>query len=271
MSAIEMNGVGVTLGGTRIITDVDLGVSMGEFVGIVGPNGAGKTTLLKAMIGAVPSIGDIAILGHRLDELDRSARARMVALLPQRPEVPATMRVIDYVLLGRSPHLGYFSAEGESDVAAAGNAIASLDLVSLSHRQLGQLSGGELQRAVLGRALAQASPILLLDEPTSSLDVGHAQQVLDLVDGIRRSCGLTVVATLHDLTLAAQFCDRLVMVAGGRVVAEGSPRAVLTEGTIRDHYGAQVRVLDDGVGGVVVIPSRDSRLRSEGATMAVHP
>ncbi len=266
-----MRGVHVSLGGREVLAGVDLAVSKGEFVGVVGPNGAGKTTILKAMVGAVPSSGHVEISGRSLATMDRSARAREVAMLPQRPEVPHEMRVIDYVLLGRSPHLGYFSVEGQSDLEAAANAIASLELTEFSGRRLGALSGGELQRAVLARALAQASPILLLDEPTSALDVGHAQQVLDLVDGIRRSCQLTVVATLHDLTLAAQFCDRLIMIADGRIVAEGSPRSVLTEGTIRDHYGASVRVLDDGRGGVVVIPVRDSRLGAEDASMAAHP
>jgi iron complex transport system ATP-binding protein len=271
MSTVSLSGVQVSLGGRKVLAGVDLTVSKGEFVGVVGPNGAGKTTILKAMIGAVPATGDVVIGGRPLATMDRAARARQVAMLPQRPEVPHEMRVIDYVLLGRSPHLGYFSVEGRSDLEAAANAIASLELTELSGRRLGALSGGELQRAVLARALAQASPILLLDEPTSALDVGHAQQVLDLVDGIRRSCELTVVATLHDLTLAAQFCDRLIMIADGRIVAEGSPRSVLTEGTIRAHYGAAVRVLDDGRGGVVVIPVRDSRLGAEDASMAALP
>lgn len=271
MSTISMRAVSVTLGGVTVLDAVDLDVAAGEFVGIVGPNGAGKTTMLRAMTGAVPATGDIDIAGDSMTTLDRAAQARLVAMLPQRPEVPHDMRVVDYVLLGRAPHLGYFSVEGRGDVDAAENAIRSLRLEELSGRPLGGLSGGELQRAVMARALAQASPILLLDEPTSALDVGHAQQVLDLVDGIRRSCGLTVVATLHDLTLAAQFCDRLVMIAGGRIVAAGTPRTVLTEPTIRAHYGAQVKVLDDGSGGIVVIPIRDSRLGAEGASMVAHP
>lgn len=271
MNVVSMRRVSVSLGSVPVLDGVDFEVARGEFVGVVGPNGAGKTTMLRAITGSVPASGEIEIEGVAVARMARDERARSVALLPQRPEVPHDMRVVDYVMLGRAPHLGYFSMEGAGDLAAVENAISSLDLGDLSGRRLGELSGGELQRAVLARALAQASPVLLLDEPTAALDVGHAQQVLDLVDGIRRSCGLTVIASLHDLTLAAQFCDRLVMVAGGRVVAEGTARSVLTEPTIRAHYGAQVRILDDGAGGIVVIPTRDSRLRDEGATMVVQP
>jgi iron complex transport system ATP-binding protein len=187
------------------------------------------------------------------------------------------MRVVDYVLLGRTPHLGYLATESPTDLQAVEEAIVMLDLVRLSGRVMGGLSGGELQRVVLARALAQAAPLLLLDEPTAALDVGAAQQVLDLVDEIRRRQRLTVVAAVHDLTLAAQFCDRLVMISGGSIVAEGAARTVLTESVIRQHYGASVRVLEDGAGGVVVIPVNprtrrgDSRQHTGGATMSDVP
>jgi len=180
----------------------------------------------------------------------------MVGLVPQRPEIPPGVRVIDYVLLGRAPHLRYLQMHGESDVAAAWAAMKNMEVDALAGRMVATLSGGELQRVVLARALAQAAPLLLLDEPTASLDVGHAQQVLTLVDELRRTQGLTVVSAIHDLTLAAQFCDRLVLVAGGHIVATGSARSVLTESSIFAHYGARVRVLADDIGGVVVIPVR---------------
>lgn len=180
------------------------------------------------------------------------------------------MSVADYVLLGRAPHQGYLAIESLDDLRAVEEALRSLELVELARRPLASLSGGELQRAVLARALAQSAPIMLLDEPTSSLDVGHQQQLLTLVDGMRRSCGLTVVSAIHDLTLAAQFCDRLVMLAGGRVVEDGSASHVLTESSIRRHYGARVRVLSDGGQGVVVIPVRDSEQPHERDTMAAH-
>ncbi|MEX1005424.1 MAG: ABC transporter ATP-binding protein [Acidimicrobiia bacterium] len=253
---LTLEEVSVRLDGEPIVTGVDLSVRNGEFVGVVGPNGAGKTTLLNAVVGIVPFQGTIRVDGFSVDTMSRRDRARAVALVPQRPMVPPGMTVADYVLLGRTPHLGMLAGETRRDIDAAAAGLASLGAEGLVGRDLSTLSGGEFQRVVLARSLAQGASLLLLDEPTSALDVGHAQRVLRLVDEMRRSCGLTVVAAIHDLTLAAQFCDRLVMVSGGRVVSEGTPVSVLTESTIRLHYGATVRVLDDGDGRVVVIPSR---------------
>ena len=267
-AAVVLKQVGVRFGDHDVLAEVDLRTEAGEWVGLIGPNGAGKTTLLRAVAGLVHSSGRIELLERDVDALDRSARARMLALVPQRPAAPSEMRVIDYVLLGRTPHLGYLARESRHDVGAVEDAIRRLDLVRLADRPLGELSGGEFQRVVLARALAQASPILLLDEPTSALDVGHQQQVLALIDRMRRESGLTVVSAVHDLTLAAQFCDRLVLLAGGRVAATGSADAVLTESAIREHYGASVRVLDDGHGGVVVIPIRDSGHVPDRGTMS---
>ena len=257
-SKLSLQEVSVRLGGEPIVTDVDLAVAEGELVGVVGPNGAGKTTLLHAVAGIVPFSGTIRIDGVAVDTMPRRERARSVALVPQRPTVPPGMTVADYVLLGRTPHLRLLAGETRRDIDAAAAGLASLGATDLVGRDLASLSGGEFQRVVLARSLAQSASLLLLDEPTSALDVGHAQRVLGLVDEMRRSCGLTVVAAIHDLTLAAQFCDRLVLVSGGRLVSEGAPVSVLTESTIRLHYGATVRVLDDGDGRVVVIPGRSA-------------
>lgn len=256
MTALTLESVSVSFDTKTVVSGVDLEVSDGEFVGLVGPNGAGKTTVLAAVAGTVRHSGSITLDGRDIRTLSRNERARRVALVPQRPTVPAGMSVSDYVLLGRTPHLGFLASETRRDVEAARTALSSLDALDLAGRELATLSGGEFQRVVMARSLAQGAPLLLLDEPTSSLDVGHAQRVLAMVDSMRRSCGLTVVAAVHDLTLAAQFCDRLVMLAGGEVVAHGAPVAVLTESAIAAHYGATVRVLDDGDGRVVVIPSR---------------
>ncbi|MEX0757039.1 MAG: ABC transporter ATP-binding protein [Acidimicrobiia bacterium] len=271
MTVLSLNAVSVTLGGSVIVEGVDLAVEPGDFVGVVGPNGAGKTTVLNAVVGIVPFSGAIRIEGRDAAAMSRRDRAKAVALVPQRPVAPVGMTVADYVLLGRTPHLGLLAAETRRDIEAARAGLASLECEDLVDRQLASLSGGEFQRVVLARSLAQGSGLLLLDEPTSALDVGHAQRVLGLVDEMRRSCGLTVVAAIHDLTLAAQFCDRLVMMSGGRVVSEGKPVTVLTESTIRAHYGATVRVLDDGDGRVVVIPSRTARPETEARPEMVGP
>jgi iron complex transport system ATP-binding protein len=210
--------------------------------------------LLRAVAGLAAGEGGIALDDVPLEGLGRRDVARRVAFVPQIPLAPPEMTVAEYVLLGRTPHIGYFGGEGRSDREAAARVLRRLDLVHFAGRRIGTLSGGERQRAVLARALAQEAPLLLLDEPTSALDIGRQQQALELVDGLRRDGGLTVLSAMHDLTLAGQYADRLVLLDGGRVVAEGSPRVVLTPELIGAHYGAAVTVIENG--SIVVVPSR---------------
>jgi len=252
VSAVAFDSVSVSAGGKTIVDRVSFEVERGEWVSILGPNGAGKTTLLRVLAGTIGFRGEARLDGRGLGRLRRREVARLVALVPQTPVVPAAMTVAEYVLLGRTPHLAPLAQEGAEDRSAAARALERLDLDELSGRELGTLSGGELQRAVIARALAQAAPILLLDEPTTALDIGHQQQVLELVDRLRREEGLTVVAAMHDLTLAAQYGDRVVLVDRGRVVAEGRARDVLTSERVEALYGARVRVVDG-----VVVPVRD--------------
>lgn len=259
MTALTAEGVGVTLLERRVVDDVSLSVPAGTWLTLVGPNGAGKSTLLRAVSGAVGHSGTIAFDGVEVARLRSRERARLVAVVPQDPARPEGMTVLDYVLLGRTPYISYLGTESAEDLAVAGELLDTLELRSLSHRLVTELSGGEFQRSVLARALAQQAPVLLLDEPTSSLDLGHAQQVLELVDELRASRGLTVVSALHDLTTAGQFADHLVLLVDGRVVAQGSAQEVLTEELISAHYGARVRVLTDPLGGVVVVPLRPGR------------
>ncbi len=258
MSGLTVESLHVTLGKTSIVRGVDLEASEGEWVGLIGPNGAGKTTLLRAVHGTIPSTGTVTVGGKDARHLSKSARARMAALVPQRPASPPDMRVFDYVLLGRSPHISYLGVEGRHDVSVARSALSSLAMESLANRVLGELSGGELQQVVLARALTQEASLLLLDEPTSALDIGHQLQVLALIDRLRRERSLTVLSAMHDLTLAAQFCDRLVLLSAGEVITDGTPRQVLQESVIEQHYGARVSILDDGVGGLVVVPIRSN-------------
>lgn len=250
---IVWSGVSVTYnGGSPVLGPVDVDVAHGEWLAVIGPNGAGKSTLLKAAVGAVTHAGEVTVDG-------RQPRLGLdVAWMPQRPRLPDDMGVGDYVLLGRTPHLGFLAAEGEHDVATMRSALQALDLDRFARRPLGTLSGGEAQRAVLARALAQEAPVLLLDEPTAGLDVGHAVEVLDVVDDLRRREGLTVVTAAHDLTLAGRFADRLILLADGAVAADGAPDDVLTEDVLRAHYGAGLRVIDDREGPVVV-PVRSER------------
>jgi iron complex transport system ATP-binding protein len=255
--AVYATGVGVRLGRRPVLAAVDLTVGLGDWVTIIGPNGAGKSTLLRALAALVPAAGRIELFGTPLADLGRRARARQVAYVPQRATWPDTMTVEHYVLLGRTPHLAPLARESAHDLDVAADAIDALELDGLAGRRLGALSGGERQRVVLARALAQEPALLLLDEPTTALDIGHQQEVLELVDELRRQRGLTVVATMHDLTLAAQFGAHLVLLAQGRVVASGAPVQVLTGDELARHYRAHVDVLRHR-GHLVVVPTRVS-------------
>ena len=245
--ALELDRITVELGGRNVVDGVSFAVERGDWVTLIGPNGAGKTSLLRAISGLVPHGGEIRIASVSKRELGRRDVAQRVSVVPQSPFLPSGMTVHEYVLLGRTPYVSYLGREGRSDQAAAAAAITRLDLVDFAGRELGTLSGGERQRAVLARALAQEAPLLLLDEPTSALDAGRQQEVLELIDGLRLDAGLTVLSTMHDLTLAGLYAGRLLLLSGGRIVAEGPPDDVLTAPLIAEHYGAAVRVLDGAV------------------------
>jgi len=244
---IRAEDVSVTLDGHRVVDGVSLDVSEGEWVTLVGANGAGKTTLLRAVSGLVRAAGRVLVGGDEVARLRRRELARRLAVVPQTPVAPHGMSVAEYVLLGRSPYVSYAGRESRRDVAVARAALRRLDLTAFAERELVSLSGGERQRAILARALAQEARVLVLDEPTSALDAGRQQQVLELVDELRVEHGLTVLSAMHDLTLAGQYAQRVVLLARGRVAAEGEPADVLTVETIAEHYGAVVRILDGAV------------------------
>ena len=253
---LAMTGVRVTYGDHTAVDDVTLRVPTGGWTALIGPNGAGKTSLLHAVSGAVRARGTVAVGGADLAGAHPRRRARHVALVPQRPVIPEAMTVFDYVLLGRTAHLTYLAGETAADLHVVTDVLDRLDLTAFTGRPVQALSGGEQQRVVLARALAQQTPVLLLDEPTSGLDIGHRQHVLDLVDRLRRECELTVLAAMHDLTLAAQYADRLVLLDGGRVAADGDPADVLTRQRIADHFDAEVHVVTAPDGGLALIPAR---------------
>jgi len=255
VSAVDVSGVTVEIDGHAILQAVTSAIEQGGWLAIIGPNGAGKTTLLRAVAGLVAYEGTIVLGGVDARSMTRRQRSQHVAMVPQRPLLPPAMTVAEYVLLGRTPYIAYFDTETGSDLAIVHDALARLDIASFASRPLGTLSGGEQQRVVLARALAQQAPILLLDEGTSALDVGAQQHVMELVDVMRRTDGLTVISALHDLTLAAQYAGRLALLSGGRVAAEGSPADVIREDLIAAHYGAEVRI-DHSEDGISVVPVR---------------
>jgi iron complex transport system ATP-binding protein len=253
---ISLEGVSVSYGTALAVVDVTERIGEGEWVGLIGPNGAGKNTLLRAVAGLVPHDGDAAVQGASVSSLSPKRLARLVAYVPQKPELPADMTVGQYALLGRTPHIGYFGVETGEDRRVCAELLDALGLAPLTPRLLATLSGGELQRLVLARALSQQAPVLLLDEPTSALDLGRRVEALELVDTLRRARGLTVLSALHDLTLAGQFADRLILLAEGRAVVTGKPDEVLTEDALVRHFGTNVRVMRSEDGDIVVVPQR---------------
>jgi cobalamin transport system ATP-binding protein len=260
LSAVaELKGVSVRLGAARVVDEISATIARGEWVGLIGPNGAGKTTVLRVLAGLLPCAGEVVLDERPLASGTRREIARRVALVPQSPRMPAELTVAEYVLLGRTPHIGYLASEGRSDRLAAERAIARLGLRPFASRPLGSLSGGERQRAALARALAQDAPLLLLDEPTSALDLGAQQQALELIDWLRREEALTVISAMHDLSLAGQFADRLLLLDRGHVVADGPAPEVLSEKSIAAHYGASVRILQED-GAIFVLPRREVRV-----------
>ena len=247
--------VSISAGPIEIVHGISLHVRRGEWLALIGPNGAGKTTLLRALAGLIGATGRIEIDGHAVAAMSRRQRARAVAIVPQLPSTPPALTVAEYVLLGRTPHIGPLGSERRSDREAAARAVGRLSLESFVDRRLGTLSGGERQRVVLARALAQEAPVLLLDEPTSALDLGRQQEAFELLDALRREERLTVISAMHDLSLAAQYADRLMLLDAGRVAAQGGPSEVLTEAAISASYRAQVRIVTDDAG-VFVLPRR---------------
>ena len=256
---VELRDVLVRYGDCVALDGVSHDVDPGEWLGLIGANGAGKSTLLRALARLVGYQGSIRIHGGETHSLPRREFARLVAYVPQNPQFPSHMRAIDYVALGRTPYQGYFGAESEHDRERC---AALLDRLGMSHlilRPLSTMSGGELQRLVLSRALAQEAPILLLDEPTSAMDLGRRVEALELVDELRVERQLTVVSTLHDLTLAAQFVDRVLLLAKGRVVADGVPDDVLVEESLNEHFDVRVEILRSANSGIVVVPRRSRK------------
>jgi len=254
-AALEASGVTVRVGARSLLDDVSVSVAPGEWVTVIGPNGAGKTTLVHAVAGLRRvDRGHVSLSGRDLGTLSDRARAGLVAFVPQTPVVPEGMSVADYVLLGRVSHRSLLRAETPHDRSVVGEVLTRLDLVALAARAVQTLSGGERQRAVIARALVQEAPLLVLDEPTTGLDLRHQLEVLEVVAEERRSRRIAVLATLHDLTLAGRFADRLCLLDGGRTVASGSVADVLTEDLLRAHYGVDVTVLDVG-GTPVVVPT----------------
>lgn len=255
--ALSCRDVRVRFRHLEVVCGVDLELGPGEWLGIIGPNGAGKSTLLRSFVGLVDYSGTIELAsGHAPGAAD-------VALVPQFPVMPKGMTVAEYVLLGRTAHLRWLARESQADRQIASSVLHRLELTAFANRLVSTLSGGEAQQVVVARALAQQCPVLLLDEPTSALDLGHQVSVLELVDDLRRTEGLSVLAAMHDLSAAARFADRLILIDHGRIVAQGSPGDVLKPDLLSAVYSTPLTVQSID-GELVVLPaSRRRALPSE--------
>lgn len=251
-TVVEVRAASVSRSGRRVLQDVDLDLAAGEWLAVVGPNGAGKTSLLHALAGLVRTGGRLRVAGLDPGSTSRRRMSRVVALMPQQPVVPEGFSVRELVALGRTPHRSRWGSETARDRDLVEHLLVRLHLTDLAGRPAATLSGGELQRVVLGRALAQEPRVLLLDEPTSALDLGHQQDVLDLVAGLQREQDLAVVAAMHDLTLAGHYADRMVLLEQGRVVVDARPGEVLAEPLLRGVYDARVEVVPRPSGPAVI-------------------
>ena len=239
-----------------VLTAVSLAVPRGAIVGLLGPNGSGKTTLLKLLAGTLATDrGRVAIDGVPVSTLSRRAMARRIAVVPQETHSAFDFSALDIVLMGRYPYLGAFELEGGSDLAIARDALSATGTLSLEQRRFATLSGGEKQRVVIASALAQASDVLLLDEPTASLDLGYQFDITALLARLNRECGVTMVVSTHDLNLAAMLCSELVLIKGGRVIAQGPTPEVLTAAHVRSLYGVDADVaVHPRTGHLTVVP-----------------
>ena len=229
--------------GRPVLSNVSLNVRRGEFVGILGPNGSGKTTLLKIISGTLKSdSGQITVNGSRIETIGRRELARKIAVVPQENTIPFSFTALEVVLMGRASFLPFFGFETHDDIAIAKKAMELTDIIHYADRSIQELSGGEKQRVIVARALAQQADILLLDEPTTFLDIRHQMDLYRLIKNKNTNYGLTVITVVHDINLASSFCNRIIFLKNGKIVADGTPHEVVRYAKIRDVFETEVYV-----------------------------
>jgi len=252
--ALEVMDVSFGYGPTKVLSHLSFSVHPGEFVGIIGPNGSGKSTLLRLIAGIHrPAPGVIRLDGRRLADLPRREVARQIAVVPQETTFTFAFTALEVVLMGRSPHLGRFSLEGPEDVEIARQSMEATDSWHLRERRMDAVSGGEKQRIVISRALAQQPAVLLLDEPTSSLDIRHRVDIYRLLQRLHDDAGLTIMLVSHDLNLAARACERLILLHEGRIRSDGTPEEVMCAELLSEVYGTDLQVHTDPITGAPIV------------------
>jgi iron complex transport system ATP-binding protein len=240
MIELEMRNVTLGYDHHKVMENITFKASPGEMVGLIGPNGSGKSTIIKALCHVVRAReGKILVGGRDILKIPRRELACMVGVVPQLPLLPSTFTAFEIVLMGRNPHLGLFQAESRHDWDVARQAMEKTGTAKLANRYVNELSGGEIQCLLIARVLVQETEAILLDEPTANLDIGRQAEVLDLIKNLCRDNNLTVIAAIHDLNMAAQYCDRLLLINDTRIYSQGKPAEVITEKNIREIYGAE--------------------------------
>jgi len=240
---IEIKNLNVAYGARRALKDISLDIESGETLALLGPNGSGKSTFIRALSGVVPASGSLRLFGRDLNGLNAAARARLIAVVPQTVALPPAFAVWETVLLGRTPYLNFLGQVSARDEQIARESLQKVDALAFAGRRVGELSGGEQQRVLVARALAQSTPVLLLDEPTTHLDLEHQIGLLELIRRLAREEKLTVVIALHDLNLAARYADRTAFLVGGEIRALGATKEVLRPDVISDVYHWPVKVI----------------------------
>ena len=247
---IEASEIKYRYGSDWVLNGLSLALEQGEIAGIIGPNGSGKTTVLKLLSKTLKQeSGSIRLMGRNIASMKQKEIAKIVAVVPQGTSIAFPFTVREIVLMGRSPHLGLLQTERESDIRIADNAMALTDTLEFANRSIDELSGGERQRVIIARALTQEPKIMLLDEPTSYLDINHQIEIFDLIKRLNSEQELTSMIVSHDLNLAAEYCDRLILLKNGKAYKDGPPREVITEADIREVYEANVVVSDNPITG----------------------
>ncbi len=241
----QATNIRFSYGPISILNQMSLEARKGEIIGLVGPNGSGKTTFTRIVAGTLtPRSGTVQVQGIAVSGLKPRDRARLVAVVQQNPAVPPGMTALEVVLMGRNAHLGLLQWEGSKDIEVCRRVMELTDTWDFAHRLAPSLSGGEMQRVFIARALAQETPLLVLDEPTAHLDISYQAKVFDTIHKIRRETSITVLVAMHDLTLAGQYCDRIAALSQGRVIAFDAPSKVLTSDLIAEVFGAPVAIIE---------------------------
>ena len=248
MKILEAKDITFSYDKKEVLKNINLSVEQADFLGIIGPNGSGKTTLLKMLCrGLKPGQGKVLFKGEDIFHLDTRFVAKNIAMVPQDENIIFPFTVFEIVMMGRSPYINRFSWEKKEDVSIVESAMKLADVSRLKDRNIDELSSGERQRVFIARALAQMPKVLLLDEPTSHLDINHQRDILELTRKLNENVKITVVMISHDINLASKYCKRLVLLKNGKIFTEGKPKKVITKKVIKDVYGVKVELVKGNV------------------------